>query len=416
MTVEPLDAAERRFRAVLGLATIGMLGLSWPLWAGRADFPRVPFVVGIPAVPPWAGWGLFVLLIATIAAGIVRREILGASAVLLLILIAQDQHRFQPWAYQFGMAALALATTSRAKAVGLCRLFLLALYFHSGLSKLDASFCRGLGLTFLETAARPFGMSPSRWPEGVRVAAVLAMPMAEMAIAAGLAFPKTRRAAIVGAVGLHATLIAILGPWGLDQSTIVLVWNAALMVEVPALFGPSESGGSAAGSRLEPWTTLLFALAAILPFGERRGLCDAWPAFAYYAGHVERVEVEVPAHDVEELPESLRRLALGEGPWRRIDLTAWSRAVRGVPVYPQARACLGLAEALAARYRGARALRVTWHGRADRWNGRRESVSAVGLGAIRALGDRCRLNAHPGPAGVGTSDARRGPEVERAGP
>ena len=353
-------------------------------------------------MPPWLETALFVLLMASVAAGTVRRGWWGLSVALLVVMIVQDQHRFQPWAYLFGMAALAVATTTKARAAGLCRLYLVALYFHSGLSKLDASFCLELGPAFLETAARPFGMHPASWPGWARTAAVLAMPAAEVAIAAGLVFRRSRGFARAGAIGLHVSLIGVLGPWGIDQSAIVLVWNAALIVEVSILFAAEMGEESGAPRRFEPATAMIFALAAIVPFGERRGLCDAWPAFAYYASHVDRLEVEVSADDLDALPATLRRTATGEGPWRRVDLTAWSRAVRGVPVYPQARACLGLAEALAMREGGKGRVRVLWESRADRTTGRRERSVAVGLRAIRALGDRCRLNAHPAP---GTADA-----------
>ena len=61
---------------------------------------------------------------------------------------------------------------------------------------------------------------------------------------------------------------------------------------------------------------------------------------------------------------------VGDGPWRRLDLKGWSRAVRGTPVYPQNRACLGLAEGLAARYGGRSVpVRVVAFGPADRWTG-----------------------------------------------
>ena len=384
-----------RFQIAIGLATLLMLALSWPLWVDGPEFPRVPFFAGLPVMPAWVSGLLFASLMVALAAGVRWRGSLGAAAALLVVLIAEDQHRFQPWAYQFLMAALALATTSAARAAGLCRLFLIALYFHSGLSKLDVSFCRELGPTFLETAARPIGLHPSAWPPALRTGAALAMPAAEVVIAAGLAWRRTRQAALAGAIALHMALIAILGPWGLGHSAIVLVWNAALIVEDVILFGfvPSESlnGGSIWGSL----TAAAFVVAAVLPFGERWGACDTWPAFALYASHAERVEIALPEAEIGSLPESIRRHLSGEGTWRRLDLTAWSRAVRGVPVYPQGRACVGLAEALAARYRGARALRVSLGGRADRWTGRRDWAVAVGRAAIHTLGDRFRLNAHP---------------------
>jgi hypothetical protein len=178
----------------------------------------------------------------------------------------------------------------------------------------------------------------------------------------------------------------------------VLIWNVAVLVEDLVLFGP-DPGPVDAGPETPParLAGLAFALIALLPLGERWGVFDSWPSFALYAAHTERTAVLLPAEGVAKLPPAARESLVPEGDrdWRRLDLTAWSRRVRGVPVYPQGRACNGVAEALAARYRGVRALRVVQWGRADRLTGRRERDEAVGLDAVRRRGDRYRLNAHP---------------------
>ena len=397
------------FRVVIGAATLLMLALSWPLWVEGGEFPRVPFIRGLPNPSPAASRVAFGLLLATVAAGMIRRAGLGAAIGLLVGLVVLDQHRFQPWIYQYGMAALAFAATSRERAAGLCRLSVIALYLHSGLSKLDASFGRELGSTFLRVAVGPFGGDPDHWGPSLRTAAVLAMPLAELAVALGLAWRPTRKAALGGAVALHAGLIAILGPWGLDQSAIVLAWNGALIVEDLFLFGGAGGRWPDLRCYLSP-IGVVFLVAALLPFGERRGRCDPWPAFALYASHVERAELSVPADAVEGLPSPLQNFARGDGPWRTIDLTAWSRSVRGVPIYPGGRASLGVARALATGLPGARGLRVVLWGPADRWTGRRTRVVAVGPGEIRGLAGRYRLNSEPAKIGgvSGMPDASRG--------
>ena len=395
-----VDRAVARFRVALGLATLAMLGASWPLWVDTTDFPRVPFVAGWPELPGWASWAAFGLLLAAVALatiGVRWRSMLGLSVVVLVGLFLDDQHRFQPWAYQYAMAALALATTAGARALGLARLFLVALYFHSALSKQDESFVREMGRLFLDTIVGPVGQT---WPEGLRTGLILLMPAAEAAIALGLCFRPTRRAALVGAIGMHATLLWVLGAWGLKHSLIVQLWNLALIAEDILLFGAiplAPTGPDDGGTSLAPLTTWAFVLAAVAPFGERWGLIDAWPAFALYASHVERTEVDLTPEAVECLPGAVRRhwddKALKE--WGRLDLTGWSLEVRGVPVYPAGRACNGLAEALAARAAVPGGVRVVQWGRADRWSGRRPRAEAVGREAIRRLGDRYRLNAHP---------------------
>jgi hypothetical protein len=287
------------------------------------------------------------------------------------------------------MAGLAIATTGAAEAVRLNRLFLVALYVHSGLSKLDLAFAEGNGRVLVGTALRLIGLEPGRGLTGL----AFAMPIAEIAIGIGLCWRPTRSGALAGAIAMHGALLGILGPWGLGQSFNVLVWNAALIVEDWFLFGPGpEPMQEGAANPLAGLTRLVFVLAAVLPFGERWGWFDAWPSFALYAGHTERVVVEtIGAGDSFEP--------------RRIDLTAWSLAERGTPVYPQARACLGLAEALATRDPG---VRVQVLGRSAFGTGRRESVELLGRKAIRAFGRRYWLNAHPsGQAADGMGNAGR---------
>lgn len=385
-----------------------MLGRSWRLWVGSGTVPRVPFAASLPDLPRGISWGIFgALMVAIVLTFVIDyrslipgdrskssdergpRGILGLAPVLLAWLVLGDQHRFQPWAYQFMMAGLALATTDAAEAVRLNRLFLAGLYVHSGLSKLDGAFVQGNGRVFLGTALSLVGLEPGRGLTGL----AYLMPIGEIAVGLGLCWRPTRPWALAGAIAMHGALLGILGPRGLGQSFNVLVWNAALIVEVWCLFGPGPEGMTAGVSNpLAGLTRLVFVLAVTLPFGERWGWFDAWPSFALYAGHTERVEVEI--------------LGVGDSfEPRRIDLTAWSLADRGTPVYPQARACLGLAEALARRYP---AVRVRVVGRSDFWTGRRRSVEALGLGPIRELASRFWLNAHPaGPWADGMRVAKR---------
>jgi hypothetical protein len=283
------------------------------------------------------------------------------------------------------------------------RWWFVSLYFYSGLSKLDASFCQELGNLFLTTALRPTGLDPAGWPATWRIAAILAMPVGELAVAAALLVPRTRRLGLAAALVLHAALLGILGPWGLDHSTIVLVWNAAMMAEVAILFGPKEPAPSPANTSSENagWlgvlARLVFWAGVVLPLGERWGWLDTWPSHALYASHAERTDVFVLDEQGDELAPELRAHfgPPGFDGWRRLDLTAWSRAVRGVPVYPQGRACNGLAEAIAARYRGRVLIKVVQWSRAELWTGRRARVECLGGEAIRRYGARFSVNAHP---------------------
>jgi hypothetical protein len=404
---DPPARAANRLRVILGLGTLAMLGLSWPLWVEPTAFPRVPFVAGFPPLPAPAAWAVFGVALGAIAsatAGIAWRKCLALSVVLLGLLLLGDQHRFQAWIYQFGMVALLLAALPNTQALALARWWYVATYGYSGVSKLDVAFCRELGASLLDTACSVLGADCRRWPSTARTHAILAMPAWELVVALLLSVPATRRIGRVGAVLIHGTLVLILGPWGMNHSTIVQVWNAVTAIEVWIVFGPglasSREPARVEGTSIAGWAVRgLFLVGVLLPLGEPWGYCDAWPAHALYASHVERTEVFLHEDQIGSYPPVVQRYTDSGGPrggpWRRLDLTGWSRAVRGVPVYPQARACNGLAEALAARYGEHDLIRVVQSGRADRWTGRRKQVSLLGLAAIRNHAARYLLNAHP---------------------
>ena len=384
-------------RLVLCLSFTVMTAISWPLWVETDRFPRLPFIPGLPNLGPIGSRFLFASLLATSLLGIVNRLGLATSAAILAWLIAGDQNRFQPWAYQYALIAFALVLLPKGRARSLARLFIIALYFHSGVSKLDVSFCRETG---------PWMVGPiwERLGSGVDHAIApgyyLVFPFAEIAIAIGLGFRRTRGVALVSALAMHAALLVFLGPLGRRQSGDLLIWNVAIMLEDCILFRSNafEVGPMEGGERLwEPWVRVLFVFAAVLPFGERFGVWDAWPSFALYAGHVERTEIAIAPEAAGDLPiearNALRRV--GDDPWLRLDPTSWSRAVRGTPVYPSNRTSIGLAEAIASRIEHDSLVRAIAWGRADPFTGKRERREAIGLEQIRRLGNRFRWNARP---------------------
>jgi hypothetical protein len=396
------DRRFARYRAALCGSTLLMVGLSWPLWVDDPDFPRVPFFRGLPDSPVWTSWLVLAAIGSTLgltALGRSWRLMIRINLPVLAWAILRDQNRFQPWASQYGMIGLVMAFTTKARSLKLARWYVVSLYFYSGLSKLDVSFCRELGPTFLTAGLGPFGWSPRDWPESARSMACLAMPAFEILVAALLAFRSTRWLGLLGAMAQHSALIGVLGPWALGHSPIVLVWNASLILEDVLLFGGStipadEEPESKAGrvALLAIWSAM------ILPSVERLGLCDAWPAHALYASHAERSEVFLPEDDVDRYPEAIRRRLepSGVGPWRRLDLTAWSRDVRGTPLYPSGRVGNAVAEFLEARYGGPQPVRLVQWGRARAWDGARDREECVGLGAIRRHADSFLFDAHPG--------------------
>lgn len=399
------------FRATLCLSTAAMIAVSYPLWVSGGLFPRVPFVAGLRLLPVGASWIRFtvtILALGTAAAGIRPRASLGLALGLSAWMLLEDQFRLQPWMYQFLLMGLAMATCPAAHATGLCRLFVVAMYVHSALSKFDSAFLQGTGNLLIGAVQKLGLLHPLGWlvPRWVKPALVVSMPLWELLTGFALACRKTWRIGVIGAVILHVSLLILLGPWFLDHSTNVLIWNAACAIEVFLLFRKAGSDPDLETPegvpRLSGLTRTVFLLAGLLPFGERAGLWDTWPSFALYAQHNERISFQDLTGELDPYPPSIRphmRVFETSDGLRGLvlDLQAWSLAERRVPVYPQGRALNGVAEALAARYGGSHPIRVVQFGRAEPWTGRRATTVLLGLPQIRAHGDNYRLNAHPSP-------------------
>jgi hypothetical protein len=412
---------------VLCASTLVMMAASWPLWLDSGDFPRVPFLAGLGEGPAWvtavlfagAVSGLVVGMVAPVgrfrvaterrgwlALGIPReagriffdgRGGVSLAVVMILLLVLKDQGRFQPWVYQFLVVGLAVATLPDRRALRMARLYAVGLYAYSGLSKLDASFVAELGPVFLDAGLGLVGQSSAGLAPRLRTLAILAMPAAEVAVAGALAFGSTRGVGLVGAVGLHAALIAILGPWSLGQSPNVLIWNGALLVEAILLFGGSSETDDTPAGR-PGWVAMGVVVASlVLPLGERFGLCDAWPAHALYASHAERSQITIHEDDLERVPEPIRRhfAPAGAGLYHGLDLTGWSREVRGVPPYPSHRYAIGVAEWLDKRVQPRQPIRLTLWERAPVLTSERLRRELVGVEAIPSEGARHALNCRP---------------------
>jgi uncharacterized membrane protein YphA (DoxX/SURF4 family) len=398
-----------RLRIALAAATLAMVGLSWPLWIDLNDFPAVPFVRWFPDYPlRWSWLGLLALASGLVAALSDRLGRVGLvlSIAVMIWLVLGDQLRLQPWVYQYLVMGSILATLPPRSALAFIRLYLASMYLHSGLSKLDAPFISEMGLLFVQTLGRILPFDPRRLIPPGREAFVLVLPAFEIVVAILLLIRPTRVVGYLGLVLIHATLLLILGPWGLGHSAIVLVWNVALAVEEFFVFWPI--GGGEPKRLVWSWREKLlgvpFALVLIGPFLERIGVLDSWPSHALYASHCERSAIVIQGERFLSLPDALRIAAVPRH-WLKdtwdLNPTQWTRAVRGVPAYPQARYVNGLAEWLAGRVgaqdsvRPASSIRVNHSLRPDLTTGERGSLGAQDLELIRDEGDHFWFNAHP---------------------
>jgi len=410
-------AAMERMRRLSAFSAVALFAVTWRLWTPQTVFPQIPFVATAGRIPPAVEFGLAGLLcVSLILAGALparfdwRRWAWGVFAVSAIVLIAIDQHRLQPWAYQFVLIAVVLCGSTEQRGLPLLRLLVIGIYFHSALSKFDASFLDTHGQQLTAAAAGAFGVSLKELSDGVRRLIAASLPIGELVAAAGLFWRRTRRIAVLLSVLMHAVLLLALGPWGLDHKPAVLIWNLFFVAQNIALFwepvrgsDPPTDGFIASHTPLR-WhqlrdglTAAVIYAATLLPFLEPFGYFDHWPAWALYASHPERVTVTVRCLKRDDLPENVRRFTEPEsaGAWCRVDLDRWSLETLNVPVYPQGRYRLAVAAAVAARAGLGEAVAVVVESPANRITGNRQSREIRGTETLQRELDNYWLNTRP---------------------
>lgn len=396
-------AAERAFPALYACGMLLLLCLTFPIWLPSSAFPQVPWFAWMALRPVWldlaAGSGLLFTLLAVLAAAPgswrLRCSFLGV-ALCWLILLAGDQLRFQPWAYQGVLIALLWALLPAATAARWLRRLTISIYLYSAWSKLDATFLETMGPYFLNGLAISFGWKPPADWGGLP----WIFPLGELFVAVLLCFPRLRIYSLTLATLLHVGLLWTLGPFGLNHHLGVLAWNLFLIVQNLLLFGPAEQHDDQAAvpsgfqGFLHRVVAVGMALVFALPIFEPWGGCDIWPAWGLYAPRNQYLEVVIHKDDVAELPPEWQ-IPQGLQPlpqqpnWLRLRLDRLSLHLLAAPIYPQHRYQLGVIEGLAAEHPLPHGWHVTVYGTANRFSGTRNSEVLKEYPAIR---EACQEN------------------------
>lgn len=423
-TDDPAAATLNPAARWLALAGLALIGATWPLWTGTSSFPQVPLLSALRPTPLLVDWTLLAGLIAAWIVVLWRpapqrvgRAALLVAATTLGLLILLNQHRLQPWAWQFLIVALLIGSATPAVALAGWRWLAVSIYFWSALSKLDVTFFHSHGPFLLEGLFRALGSSNALglWSETARSRLAAAIPLSELTVALMLAVPQTRLFGLVAAIAMHLVLLLALGPFGHDHQAGVLLWNLffigqnLLLFARPAIPCPARRDQSA-GSRLA-WLAACVAIA--LPALEPFGGWDHWPGWAVYASRPERVYVSVAEADADRLPDHLQPWLEPAGPfepWRQLRIDRWSLSAVGAPIYPQDRFAVGAALAVATGT-GRPDVRIAWDSAADRFTGMRTSQVLTGTEAVEAFARRYRFNAQPrwSPAESVRSNAANAP-------
>ena len=382
-----LHAPALMHRRIMCGFTLVMMGLSWPLWGQNPDLPHFPLFGNSLSLNPLPES----FILATCIFGLLlsfssRFGRIGSALALIagLWLVANDQQRLQAWFYQSLILSCTYATLPGNIAIGFARLFAVALYTHSALSKLDWSFAHSMGPYLLNPILQLFPESVGQAP---RWYFIMALPFSELIVAIFLC-TGLWQLGLAGILIMHTALFLILGPWLLDHSANVLIWNISMGLQAIVLFRnhPVQSNSKSQPNPIAfGLIQLLFMAVCIMPFFERAGLWDPWPSFALYAGHVEQLRIDFPAQSRQSIPQEFQPFLVVQADRLYLDLTLWSRARLGVPPYPASRIQKGLAKYVAEKCPEELLIRATFLSKSNWQTGQRTEFQLTGREAILRL-------------------------------
>ncbi|MEM6365184.1 MAG: hypothetical protein AAF745_12210, partial [Planctomycetota bacterium] len=318
MTIDSDIHGESAFSLVWVSGLVLLMSVTGPLWL-------FPFRDPDPLSLPYVGWfgidfwiarslhgiGVLVLVLSlvgvattTLRFGQKRRRAVGWIGVAagLLLMVAVDQHRLQPWVYQSVLYAVMLAALPWRSARRWIMAIAISIYFFSAAGKFDYQFVHTVGSDIVRGMAGLLGVGPDVLSETVASRLTFCLPCGELLVALLLMIRRTRVWGGWAAIGLHATLVILLGPRGFDHSHGVLVWNVLLAVQAWLLFVRGDSKRPDASLNEDQSNAIhrpvvsvfvrSFALAAmVLPLTERLGYWDHWTSWALYSPHTSRVDV-----------------------------------------------------------------------------------------------------------------------------
>ncbi len=339
--------------AVLGFLS-GIL-LSIPLWLSERPYPLSP-VIHVFVIPPPFDLTVFVLLVSSLVGILLTshpKKFLVSILCFASLMIFADQSRFQPWVYFYMLILAVLALFSwnyddkngQEKTLHVLQFIVSTIYIWSGLQKLNTVFY----VSVFPWMAEPIvNILPSSFYP-LFLVFDLAVPLIEMGIGIGFFTRRFRKASIVGAVMMCVFVLWALGPFGHSWNSVVWPWNIALLLFVFILFRKNTtlSLHDLLPSRFAYTHKIFFLLCGVLPLFYFVNVWDAYPSWSLYSGTVNRGTVILAPTMSDKVPSGVLQYAQkNETGEYHIDIMKWSYDVMNVPVYPEKRVFISIADTL----------------------------------------------------------------------
>ena len=292
--------------------------------------------------PPWDLALLLLSVLLLLLINVLRKHsILITILILIFVLVIQDQMRWQPWVYIYGLMLLPFCFWKGQNfEVGeYLQVVMIGVYIWSGIHKINPGFVH---VTFQSILRDFMGMNH---PEVFNKLKYLGyfVPLIETVIGSALIFRASRNLAVYAGIAMHVFILLYLSPLGINHNIVVLPWNLAMIALLYVLFYNQQNKigiGMVKKTYMGFLKMLSVLLIWLMPLLNFYGLWDLYPSFALYANKRKDFYVAVREDQLHRLGNrfdnyftNIKGLQGGQ----LINVEQWALDVLTVPLYPEHR-------------------------------------------------------------------------------
>lgn len=320
--------------------------LCYKLWLNDRHFPLTPVLHFWPVfhrpfdsvLPAVAG-----LLLICIS--IVRRpQLFIISFITVAVLLTlSDLNRWQPWFYQYILMFSILAffnyrcdDARHLAAITITfRLMIAAVYFWSGLQKLNPDFLSDTFPWLMEPVTRhltPGSISHFRFIG-------YCFPLIETGTGICLLVPALRKQAVFAAIAMHLFILFVLSPLGHNYNPVVWPWNVAMILFLLLLFynGPVYGSMDLRNTWRHLSSRIVLVLFALMPLLNFFNSWDSYLSHNLYSGNTSSGSIYFSDAVKQRLPGYIQPYITREPNQNQVNIKYWCMMELGVPAYPEKR-------------------------------------------------------------------------------
>jgi uncharacterized membrane protein YphA (DoxX/SURF4 family) len=330
-------------KATIILAIACGIFLSPKLWiTGGRNFPVIPPIDGTFILP--TSWNLF-LVISFIGLSLgwifYEKRWIGIAAIgSILIVIVQDQMRWQPWVYLYLIMLFACLVQSdnadgSTSTIRCLQWIISGVYVWSGIQKINPNFLDGTFAQMIKSSG--IDIEFERWRNTGYVIALI-----EILLGVALLIPKVRKSGIFAAVVAHIIILFHLGTAGEYNNSVVFPWNIAMVIFVVLLFWNDNQSvlPKAHELRSSIWLATPVLLVWVFPILNLFGYWDHYLSFSFYSNKPSHFFIAIEESQLQKIDKRFKNYFIdiqGLQGGKLIEVNKWTFSELNVPFYPERR-------------------------------------------------------------------------------